>query len=184
MYFIQEVTNFVQSWLLEQDLRMYHAKTNTPAICRSNNLLQELGQVEYVFSDKTGTLTQNEMRLIACAVDGVRYGTVNPHEQPLPSHEIYSTNKRNGSASSNDSRPASKSTLLQIAGVANGLSRFISGSLPSWKKDKSSNTIKVPNKSSLSKDNRATNVNLASLMKLLHGALHPTQPRSNGSANS
>ena len=32
-------------------------------------------QVEYIFSDKTGTLTQNEMILLKCSVAGVRYGS-------------------------------------------------------------------------------------------------------------
>ena len=43
----------------------YHAPVDTPALVRSSTLCQELGQVEYVFSDKTGTLTRNEMKLKA-----------------------------------------------------------------------------------------------------------------------
>ena len=29
-----------------------YAKTDTPALCRTSSLVEELGQVEYVFSDK------------------------------------------------------------------------------------------------------------------------------------
>ena len=37
---------------------MYHEKSNSPALARTYTLSDDLGQIEYVFSDKTGTLTQ------------------------------------------------------------------------------------------------------------------------------
>ena len=37
---------------------MYHAESNTTARSRTTTLNEELGQIEYIFSDKTGTLTQ------------------------------------------------------------------------------------------------------------------------------
>ncbi|KAJ3342262.1 hypothetical protein HDU93_002735 [Gonapodya sp. JEL0774] len=42
---------------------------------RSWNLSDDLGQIEYVFSDKTGTLTQNVMEFKRCSVAGTAYGT-------------------------------------------------------------------------------------------------------------
>lgn len=52
---------------------MYHARTDTPAICRTSSLVEELGQIEYIFSDKTGTLTRNEMEFRCCSIGGVAY---------------------------------------------------------------------------------------------------------------
>jgi phospholipid-transporting ATPase len=52
---------------------MYYAKTDTPALCRTSSLVEELGQIEYVFSDKTGTLTRNEMEFRCCSIAGFAY---------------------------------------------------------------------------------------------------------------
>eukprot|EP00850_Spirogloea_muscicola_P020418 SM000215S06724 [mRNA] locus=s215:178561:182248:+ [translate_table: standard] len=46
---------------INKDLNMYYRETDTPALARTSNLDEELGQIEYIFSDKTGTLTQNTM---------------------------------------------------------------------------------------------------------------------------
>jgi phospholipid-transporting ATPase len=45
-------------------------ETELKAECRNSDLIEELGQVEFVFSDKTGTLTQNKMDFKWCSVDG------------------------------------------------------------------------------------------------------------------
>lgn len=63
-----EVVRFVQAIFINTDLEMYHAETDTPAVARTSNLNEELGQVKYVFSDKTGTLTRNVMEFKRCAI--------------------------------------------------------------------------------------------------------------------
>jgi phospholipid-transporting ATPase len=68
-----EVVKFQQAQLINSDLDMYYAKSDTPALCRTSSLVEELGQIEYVFSDKTGTLTRNEMEFRCCSVAGVAY---------------------------------------------------------------------------------------------------------------
>jgi phospholipid-transporting ATPase len=71
-----EIVKFQQAQLINSDLDMYYAKTDTPALCRTSSLVEELGQIEYVFSDKTGTLTCNEMEFRCCSIAGVAYADV------------------------------------------------------------------------------------------------------------
>ncbi|KAI3733581.1 hypothetical protein L6452_13025 [Arctium lappa] len=76
LYVSIEMIKFIQSTkFINNDLRMYHHETNTPALARTSNLNEELGQVEYIFSDKTGTLTRNLMEFFKCSISGETYGT-------------------------------------------------------------------------------------------------------------
>lgn len=63
-----EVVRFMQAIFINMDIKMYHAESDTPAMARTSNLNEELGQVRYIFSDKTGTLTRNVMEFKRCAI--------------------------------------------------------------------------------------------------------------------
>ncbi|XP_061503845.1 phospholipid-transporting ATPase ID isoform X5 [Anopheles gambiae] len=76
LYVSVEVIRFAQSFLINWDEKMYYDKTKTHAKARTTTLNEELGQIQYIFSDKTGTLTQNIMTFNKCSIAGRAYGDV------------------------------------------------------------------------------------------------------------
>lgn len=62
-----------QAYLMTQDKEMYDEALNMPCSVRSSNLAQELGLVSNIFSDKTGTLTRNEMKFVQFIIRGKAY---------------------------------------------------------------------------------------------------------------
>uniref|UniRef100_A0AAR2M3R0 Phospholipid-transporting ATPase n=1 Tax=Pygocentrus nattereri TaxID=42514 RepID=A0AAR2M3R0_PYGNA len=71
-----EVVKFTQALFINWDVEMYYSETDTPAMARTSNLNEELGQVKYLFSDKTGTLTCNVMHFKKCTIAGITYGNL------------------------------------------------------------------------------------------------------------
>ena len=76
-----DMCKLIQSTMMTFDLKCYHEMTDVygevkefPLEARSSELNEELGMVEYVFSDKTGTLTCNVMEFRKCSIDGTSYG--------------------------------------------------------------------------------------------------------------
>uniref|UniRef100_A0A3Q2QIK5 Phospholipid-transporting ATPase n=1 Tax=Fundulus heteroclitus TaxID=8078 RepID=A0A3Q2QIK5_FUNHE len=75
LYVSVEVLRLGHSFFINWDRKMYHSQTDTSAEARTTTLNEELGQVEFLFSDKTGTLTQNVMVFSKCSITGRTYGT-------------------------------------------------------------------------------------------------------------
>jgi magnesium-transporting ATPase (P-type) len=68
LYVAFEFLHLVMGHFIEADDLMYDAPTKTYAKMRNTTVVEELGQVDFIFSDKTGTLTANEMRFAACCI--------------------------------------------------------------------------------------------------------------------
>lgn len=74
LYVSFEIVKVLQSIFINNDLHMYYEETDKPAQARTSNLNEELGQVDTILSDKTGTLTMNSMEFIKCSIAGTAYG--------------------------------------------------------------------------------------------------------------
>eukprot|EP01132_Coremiostelium_polycephalum_P003757 gene3757-4677_t len=82
LYVSLELVKVAQAVYIYWDIGMYHEESNTPAKTRTSNLSEELGQIEYIFSDKTGTLTRNQMDFLKCSVGKMVYGDIEKEDQP------------------------------------------------------------------------------------------------------
>ncbi|KAL8555179.1 hypothetical protein ACS0TY_003115 [Phlomoides rotata] len=73
LYISMELVRIGQAYFMINDDRMMDKSTNSRFQCRALNINEDLGQIKYVFSDKTGTLTENKMVFQCASIGGVDY---------------------------------------------------------------------------------------------------------------
>uniref|UniRef100_A0A5B7BT59 Phospholipid-transporting ATPase n=1 Tax=Davidia involucrata TaxID=16924 RepID=A0A5B7BT59_DAVIN len=75
LYISLELVRVGQAYFMIRDTQMYDEASNSRFQCRALNINEDLGQIKYVFSDKTGTLTENKMEFQCASIWGVDYSS-------------------------------------------------------------------------------------------------------------
>ncbi|XP_041810347.1 probable phospholipid-transporting ATPase VD [Chelmon rostratus] len=89
LYVSIEIVKLGQIYFIHNDLALYNEQLDSRIQCRALNITDDLGQIQYLFSDKTGTLTENKMVFRRCSIYGVEY----PHEENARRLEVYEAEK-------------------------------------------------------------------------------------------
>ncbi|KAG1338873.1 phospholipid-transporting ATPase 1 [Cocos nucifera] len=73
LYISMELVRLGQAYFMTRDASLYDEASNSRFQCRALNINEDLGQIKYIFSDKTGTLTENKMEFQCASIQGVDY---------------------------------------------------------------------------------------------------------------
>ncbi|KAJ8756242.1 hypothetical protein K2173_025054 [Erythroxylum novogranatense] len=115
LYISMELVRVGQAFFMIRDKNMFDEASNSAFQCRALNINEDLGQIKYVFSDKTGTLTENKMEFQCASVWGADYSDGGAISENEPVRESVQDGKV--------LRPKIKvkvdSKLLRLAGTGN-----------------------------------------------------------------
>ncbi|KAG8439091.1 hypothetical protein GDO86_005340 [Hymenochirus boettgeri] len=85
LYVSIELVKLGQIYFIHNDLDLYDEEVDLSVQCRALNITEDLGQIQYIFSDKTGTLTENKMVFRRCTIIGNEYS----HQENAKRLETY-----------------------------------------------------------------------------------------------
>lgn len=95
LYVTLELQRFFGVKFFQCDLEMYDEENDRPAKANNSDLNEDLGQIEYLFSDKTGTLTVNEMEFKECFIGDSIYHENNRQLVKVDTNELANLNDAN-----------------------------------------------------------------------------------------
>ncbi|XP_069825818.1 phospholipid-transporting ATPase VB isoform X2 [Dendropsophus ebraccatus] len=85
LYVSIELVKLGQIYFIHNDLDLYDEEIDLSVQCRALNITEDLGQIQYIFSDKTGTLTENKMVFRRCTIVGNEFS----HQENAKRLETY-----------------------------------------------------------------------------------------------
>ena len=83
-----ELVKYFQGWFISWDIDIYDKNKKAMTKVQTSTLNEELGQVKYIFSDKTGTLTKNYMNFKRVTIGFNQYNKMKEEESPINLIEV------------------------------------------------------------------------------------------------
>ncbi|CAE5957763.1 unnamed protein product [Arabidopsis arenosa] len=119
LYVSIEVVKVLQASFINKDLHMYDSESGVPAHARTSNLNEELGQVDTILSDKTGTLTCNQMDFLKCSIAGTSYGVRSSEVEVAAAQQMAVDLDEHGEVSSRTSTPRAQAQEIEVESSIN-----------------------------------------------------------------